>query len=78
MVSSDDRRKPPAPKSVDGKAARRANFVVGGATKEREREKLTLYVDSDVATDLRVHCAQHRQEMSEVTTLALRAFLVKE
>jgi hypothetical protein len=42
---------------------------------EREREKLTVYVDGDVLTTLRVYCARQRRELSDVTTEALRKLL---
>ena len=72
VVSANDKRKPPS-------AAERARFVA--ATSEvtpRDREKLTIYVDREVLTSLRVFCARSRQELSEVTTAALSRFLAEQ
>jgi hypothetical protein len=44
----------------------------------RDREKLTIYVDREVLTSLRVFCARSRQELSEVTTAALSRFLADQ
>lgn len=74
VVSVSDKRKPPAA------GAERARFVASGAgdAARRDREKLTIYVDREVLTTLRVFCARSRQELSEVTTAALSRFLANE
>jgi hypothetical protein len=72
-VSATDKRKPPAPRNE----AARAKFVSGSTAKpDRDREKLTVYIESDVLTTLRVFCARERKELSDVTTEALRKLLV--
>lgn len=44
-----------------------------------EREKLTVYIERDVLTALRVqHCARERQELSIATTEALREWLAEQ
>ena len=73
-ISVSDKRKPPV---VTGGGGERARFVVGsgaGAVK-RDREKLTVYIDRDVMTALRIHCARERKELSDVTTAALAKLL---
>jgi hypothetical protein len=40
-----------------------------------EREKLTVYIETDALTMLRVFCARTRRELSDVTTEALRKLL---
>jgi len=72
-VSATDKRKPPTP----GSEAARARFVAGGAPKP-EREKLTVYIERDVLTKLRVFCARERRELSDVTTEALRKLLANQ
>jgi len=73
VVSATDKRKPPVP--TPRSEAARVRFVAGGAPKP-EREKLTVYIESDVLTTLRVYCARERRELSDVTTEALRKLLV--
>ena len=75
VVSATDKRKPPAP--APRSEAARAKFVAGGAAKAA-REKLTVYIDSDVLTMLRVFCARGRLELSDVTTDALRKLLADQ
>jgi hypothetical protein len=73
VVSATDKRKPPPLRSE----VARAKFVSGGTAKqEKDREKLTVYIESGVLTTLRVFCARERRELSEVTTEALRKLLV--
>lgn len=72
-MSAIDKRKPPVP----GSEVARAKFVAGGAPKPG-REKLTVYIDTDVLTTLRVFCARERRELSIVTTEALRKLLADQ
>jgi hypothetical protein len=51
--------------------------VASGAPKP-EREKLTVYIERDVLTKLRVFCARERRELSDVTTEALRKLLADQ
>jgi len=73
VVSASDKRKPPS-------AVERARFVSATSSEAapRDREKLTIYVDREVLTSLRVFCARSRQELSEVTTAALSRFLAEQ
>lgn len=73
MISVNDKRKPPTVGGAGG--GERARFVSGGATEKRAREKLTVYVDREVLTALRIHCARERKELSDVTTAALAKLL---
>ena len=68
-----DKRKSPGPRN---EAARAKPPETNARPDRKDREKLTVYIDTDVLTMLRVHCARGRLELSDVTTEALRKLLV--
>lgn len=82
VVSAVDKRKPPAPPPQS--EAARAKFVAAGAAASRkregdkDREKLTVYIDPDVLEAVRVLCVRKRQQLSDFTTEALRKLLEEQ